>query len=43
MNILEEIARGADQAESLRLIRVERPYEPVWVIPAKGSGKKREP
>jgi hypothetical protein len=37
-----KIARGAQRAESPCHIRkVGRPYEPVWVIPAKGSGKQK--
>jgi len=39
INISENNARGAHWAES-PCFRAGRPSEPVWVIPAKGSGKR---
>jgi hypothetical protein len=41
INILKKIARGADLAESPWPFKAGRPYEPVWIIPAKGSGRRK--
>jgi hypothetical protein len=39
MNIIIKGSLGELIGLRVSTIRVGRPYEPVWVIPAKGSGR----